>query len=109
VIFDVDGTLCIISAGGFYSNEDLLTLLTGEPQNYMFAEMREVLGIPKSVDILEHVNSLPKDEQEPAMDKIKTIERRAMKDQRPQPGLTELMTYLDSRRVRKAICTRNFE
>lgn len=31
-----------------------------------------------------------------------------MKSQRPQPGLQELMAYLHSRDVRKALCTRNF-
>jgi HAD superfamily hydrolase (TIGR01509 family) len=75
----------------------------------MFAEMRDALGIPKSVDILEHIHSLPSSEQETAMDKIKAIERRAMKDQTPQPGLTELMSYLDERGLQKAICTRNFD
>ncbi|OCT47718.1 haloacid dehalogenase-like hydrolase family protein [Cladophialophora carrionii] len=38
-IFDVDGTLCL-------------------PQNYMFKEMRQALGIPRSVDILDHIRSL---------------------------------------------------
>ncbi|KIX00730.1 uncharacterized protein Z518_09795 [Rhinocladiella mackenziei CBS 650.93] len=39
VIFDMDGTLCL-------------------PQNYMFQEMRAALGIPRSVDILDHIRSL---------------------------------------------------
>ncbi|MCJ1311866.1 hypothetical protein MMC25_005539 [Agyrium rufum] len=90
VIFDVDGTLC-------------------EPQNYMFGQMREAMGIPKSVDILEHIYSLPASEQEGAMSKIQAIERDAMKLQKPQPGLVELMTYLDKRGIRKGICTRNFD
>ncbi|KAL8305454.1 hypothetical protein RB597_003739 [Gaeumannomyces tritici] len=77
VVFDVDGTLC-------------------KPQNYMFAEMRAVLGIPKSVDIL-------------AMESIRSIERTAMVNQVAQPGLVELMNYLDSRNIPKGICTRNFE
>ncbi|KAL8418437.1 hypothetical protein RB594_001869 [Gaeumannomyces avenae] len=77
VVFDVDGTLC-------------------KPQNYMFAEMRAVLGIQKSVDIL-------------AMESIRSIERTAMVNQVAQPGLVELMNYLDSRNVPKGICTRNFE
>ncbi|KIW07742.1 uncharacterized protein PV09_01672 [Verruconis gallopava] len=90
IIFDVDGTLC-------------------EPQNYMFQEMRDALGISKATDILEHVHSLPDGEQEAAMEKIKAIERRAMKDQKPQPGLTDLMSYLERRGIQKAICTRNFD
>ncbi|OAL20233.1 hypothetical protein AYO20_11522 [Fonsecaea nubica] len=39
IIFDMDGTLCL-------------------PQNYMFREMREALGIPRSVDILDHIRTL---------------------------------------------------
>lgn len=90
IVFDVDGTLCA-------------------PQNYMFGEMREALGIPKSIDILDHLNGLPPGKQEIEFDKVKQIERRAMRQQKPQPGLTELMQYLASRKVRRAICTRNFD
>lgn len=91
VIFDVDGTLC-------------------QPQNYMFAEMRAVLGIQKPTDILEHIDGLPtKEEREVAMEAIRSIERTAMRTQEAQPGLVELMDYLDSRSIRKGICTRNFE
>lgn len=90
IVFDVDGTLCA-------------------PQNYMFGEMREALGIPKSIDILDHLNGLPPGKQEIEFDKVKEIERRAMRQQTPQPGLTDLMQYLACRKVRRAICTRNFD
>ncbi|KAI0387188.1 HAD-like protein [Hypomontagnella monticulosa] len=91
VIFDVDGTLC-------------------QPQNHMFAEMRSVLRIPKSIDILEHIYSLPSaSQQEEAMESIRAIERQSMVQQIAQPGLADLMQYLDARGVRKGICTRNFE
>ncbi|KAK1771113.1 HAD-like domain-containing protein [Phialemonium atrogriseum] len=91
VVFDVDGTLC-------------------QPQNYMFAQMRAALGIPKSVDILEHIYSLPTPEaQTTAMEAVRAIEREAMTRQVAQPGLAELMSYLDARGLRKGICTRNFE
>ncbi|KAH8719177.1 HAD-like domain-containing protein [Phaeosphaeriaceae sp. PMI808] len=43
------------------------------------------------------------------MEKIRDIERTAMKNQQPQAGLVELMDYLDSRGVQKGICTRNFD
>jgi hypothetical protein len=75
----------------------------------MFAEMRAALNITKSVDILDHIYSLPLDEQEPSMEKIRDIERRAMSVQKPQAGLIDLMEYLQRRNVRKGICTRNFE
>ncbi|KAL1600575.1 hypothetical protein SLS60_006961 [Paraconiothyrium brasiliense] len=79
------------------------------PQNYMFGEMRSALGITKETDILDHVYSLPPSEQEEAQEKIRAIERKAMASQRPQAGLVQLMDYLDTRNIRKGICTRNFD
>ncbi|KAJ4142268.1 hypothetical protein NW754_009718 [Fusarium falciforme] len=75
----------------------------------MFGEMRQVLGIPKTTDILEHIDTLPDDEQKKALESIRAIEREAMKSQTPQPGLMTLMAYLDANSIPKAICTRNFE
>jgi phosphoglycolate phosphatase-like HAD superfamily hydrolase len=72
--------------------------------------MREVLAISRQTDILEHIYSLPTPEaQATAMASIRAIEQEAMRLQTPQPGLVKLMTYLDSRNVRKGICTRNFD
>lgn len=80
------------------------------PQTYMFAEMRSALSIPPKQDILEHVYSLPTpDAQHAAMESIRSIERTAMSSQVAQPGLVTLMEYLDSRGIRKGICTRNFD
>ncbi|KAF5026168.1 hypothetical protein F66182_1732 [Fusarium sp. NRRL 66182] len=90
VVFDMDGTLC-------------------QPQTYMFKEMRDVLGIPKTTDILEHIDMLPHSEQSNALESIRNIEREAMKSQSPQPGLMTLMAYLDANAIPKAICTRNFD
>lgn len=92
IVFDVDGTLCL-------------------PQNYMFGEMRKALDIPKAIDILEHLQSLSHDPeaQRKAIKAIKDIESKAMTTQEPQPGLRELMAYLQSRKVKKALCTRNFQ
>jgi phosphoglycolate phosphatase-like HAD superfamily hydrolase len=70
---------------------------------------REVLNIPKSTDILDHIYSLPSPQQEEAMNAIRDIERRAMQVQKPQPGLLQLMDYLAEKGIRKGICTRNFE
>ncbi|KAK8255790.1 hypothetical protein IWZ00DRAFT_139448 [Phyllosticta capitalensis] len=75
----------------------------------MFAEMRAALSIPPQIDILEHIYSLPPPQQPHAMAAIRSIERRAMAVQQPQPGLVPLMDYLESRMLRKAICTRNFD
>ncbi|KAH8900994.1 HAD-like protein [Thozetella sp. PMI_491] len=91
IIFDVDGTLC-------------------EPQTYMFGQMRNALGISKGVDILEHIYALPTaEQQQQAMESVREIERSAMASQVAQPGLTQLMAYLDGCGVRKGILTRNFD
>ncbi|KAL8928567.1 MAG: hypothetical protein Q9208_001801 [Pyrenodesmia sp. 3 TL-2023] len=79
IIFDVDGTLW------------------------------EALGIPKSTDILNHIHSLPQPAQDEAQTAIRAIERAAMIEQEAQPGLNELMTYLEGRGVRMGLCTRNFD
>lgn len=50
----------------------------------------------------------PNSPQARAVASVKAIERNAMTSQRPQPGLQELMSYLEKRGVRKALCTRNF-
>ncbi len=82
--------------------------------------MRQVLSIRKPTDILSHINSLPLQLPTPptpatplnhrptALAAIRAIERTAMTQQIPQPGLLELMTYLERREIRKGLCTRNF-
>ncbi|KAI2795050.1 putative hydrolase [Penicillium oxalicum] len=91
IVFDVDGTLCL-------------------PQHHMFTEMRDALGIDKSIDILDHIRDLPTaEDRDAAIARIQAVERRAMLEQEPQPGLVKLMEYLQSRGLRRALCTRNFE
>lgn len=75
----------------------------------MFGEMRRAVGIPKEVDILDHIHSLPDSEQREAFKKIQAIESEAMAKQVPQAGLVTLMEYLDEHGIHKGICTRNFE
>lgn len=89
LIFDMDGTLT-------------------KPQNYMFQQMRDALGIDKSQDILLSIQNLPESEQEGAHEKIRVIEREAMELMQPQDGLTDLMSFLETVHLRKGICTRNF-
>lgn len=75
----------------------------------MFGQMRSALSITKSVDILDHIYTLPASEQEAAFQKIRDIESAAMATQQAQPGLLKLMYYLESRSLPKGICTRNFD
>ncbi|CZT41252.1 related to HAD superfamily hydrolase [Rhynchosporium secalis] len=79
------------------------------PQNWMFGQMRSALEIPKNVDILDHIHSLPSSEQDAAQEKIRAIERSAMSSQEAQPGLVSLMEYLETKKIPKGICTRNFD
>lgn len=74
---------------------------------YLF--LRAALKIPKSTDILDHIHSLPEPAQSEAQAAIRSFESAAMIEQEPQPGLNELITYLEGKGVRMALCTRNFE
>jgi phosphoglycolate phosphatase-like HAD superfamily hydrolase len=84
----------------------------------MFREMRAALNIPKSTDILDHLHSLsmspdsttnpPTSPRQRANATIKALECNSMALQIPQPGLVELMAYIDSQKLPKALCTRNF-
>lgn len=89
IIFDMDGTLT-------------------KPQNYMFKQMRDALGIDKSKDILLSIEELPQSEQDDAHEKIRKIEREAMSSMEQQDGLSVLMKFLDSTGLKRGICTRNF-
>ncbi|KAI7481112.1 haloacid dehalogenase-like hydrolase [Hortaea werneckii] len=77
--------------------------------NYMFAEMRQAVNIPKGSDILDYIHALPEKEQQEAFGKIQDIERAAMSKQVPQAGLVSLMEFLDEHHIPKGICTRNFD
>ncbi|KAJ9624935.1 hypothetical protein H2203_004885 [Taxawa tesnikishii (nom. ined.)] len=119
IVFDMDGTLSSetlplpshhlfldppssnLEINGSAQLSSLSLASKGEPQNYMFGEMRSALGITKSEDILDHIYALPESEQDEAHAKIQAIERRAMENQVPQAGLVSLMEHLDARDVKK--------
>lgn len=91
IIFDMDGTLTL-------------------PQPWMFSRMRTALGIPDGADILAHVAAIPGDqERADAMALVETVECEAMHGMKPSPGVKELMEYLDTRGIRRAVLTRNYE
>ena len=72
-------------------------------------QIRDALKIPKSTDILDHIYSLPQPAQREAQSAIRAIESEAMIHQEPQPGLLELIEYLEGKEIRMGLCTRNFE
>ncbi|KAI8054637.1 hypothetical protein BDF22DRAFT_680172, partial [Syncephalis plumigaleata] len=69
--------------------------------------MRRELGVPTGTDVLAHAASLPTEERIAAELLIKRIEDEAMLSIELQPGLDELITYLESIPLPKAILTRN--
>ncbi|KAL8392685.1 hypothetical protein RB595_002763 [Gaeumannomyces hyphopodioides] len=139
VVFDVDGTLCkpqnymfteMRAALGIQKSVDILVRprkvpvcspsgiksTRPLPPPYDSAVPCHVqTGIPLAPFpanhyIKDHIYGLPTPEaREHAMESIRSIERTAMVNQVAQPGLVELMSYLDSRNLPKGICTRNFE
>jgi HAD superfamily hydrolase (TIGR01549 family) len=97
------------SAAKLHVCRDAVRHDSGTIMNTRLISSSAALGIEKPTDILDHIYSLPEAEQEEAHEKIRNIERTAMKSQQPQAGLVELMDYLDSRGIQKGICTRNFD
>lgn len=92
VIFDMDGTLCL-------------------PQPWMFPAMREAIGLDDtSKDILEFIDEM--DDLQSKIDAengLARVEKKAMDEMIPQPGLQEIMKYLTKKNISKNICTRNVE
>lgn len=91
-------------------NEVIIPSIENTTSYPSLTQSREALGIDSSVDILHHIRELPTTEdQAAAVAKVQAVERKAMLDQQPQPGLARLMDYLKSRSLRRGLCTRNFE
>lgn len=73
------------------------------------ARTSTALQIAPTADILEHLLSLPEPKQSDSFAAIREIETAAMLQQEPQPGLMELIEYLENQSMKMALCTRNFE
>lgn len=86
VIFDMDGTLTAPAID--------------------FAEMRRRLGIP-SGDILLTIKTWSDDRRIEAFETIEKIEEEARQNLILQPGIHELLAFLDLHDLRKGIVTRN--
>jgi hypothetical protein len=83
VIFDMGDLTC------YTANTDGTLCL---PQNWMFAHMRQALGIDDNIDILTYIVSLPtREEQLLAHAKIEKVEEDAMNKMIAQEGLAGLM------------------
>ena len=86
VIFDMDGTLTAPAID--------------------FAAMRRRLGIPTG-DVLLTIKAWSEEKRMAALDTIEEIEEEARANLVIQTGAHELMAFLDSRAIQKAIVTRN--
>lgn len=71
--------------------------------------MRESIGcLDRSIDILTFIEELQDVEARlKAHDKIQAVEKKAMHEMLPQPGMIELFQFLQNNQVTKNICTRN--
>ncbi|OZJ06337.1 hypothetical protein BZG36_00652 [Bifiguratus adelaidae] len=88
VVFDLDGTMNI-------------------PDYTMFTRMRGILGISDKQDILKHIDGLEGPDKVAANEAIESIERSVIDTMSLQPGLLDLLNWLDRHSVPKAILTRN--
>ncbi len=123
IIFDVDGTLCLPQNYMFREMRSALSI----PQSVDILDHIRSLSnepdpsiTPNSTSTSTSANAnantaepltmhpSPTSPQSRAVATVQAIERNAMLSQTPQPGLTQLMTYLSSHNIPKALCTRNF-
>lgn len=95
VIFDLDGTLV--------------------PPGIDFAKIRHQLGIPVGTDIITFINQLPSEKVKEAWDLVhheeEVARKRNTKNGLPVliEGCIELMHFLDTHNIKRAILTRNNE
>ncbi|KAI9017339.1 HAD-like domain-containing protein [Gaertneriomyces semiglobifer] len=87
IVFDMDGTLTVPFLD--------------------FSYMRARLDLLPEDDIVEKLNSMSGAERVRAEALIREVEEEALRNTTLQPGLTELMVFIESLGIPKAILTRN--
>jgi len=88
IIFDMDGTLTVPVLN--------------------FKLLREKLGIPKNMDILEFANTAPTEEEKAHRHKlIEELEEDGNKKLTLQPSLHKLFYFLKESNIKRALLTRN--
>ncbi|CAA7403286.1 unnamed protein product [Spirodela intermedia] len=99
VVFDMDGTLTVpvIDFGAMYRE------VLGE-NTYIAMRSRNPNG---SIDILHHIETLSPPAQKKAYEVIASFERQALERLEIMPGAAELCGFLDSRKLRRGLITRN--
>ncbi|XP_042515956.1 haloacid dehalogenase-like hydrolase domain-containing protein At2g33255 [Macadamia integrifolia] len=98
VVFDMDGTLTVpvIDFPAMYKS------VLGEQE---YASIRA--QNPSGIDILHHIESWSPDKQQKAYDIIADFERQGLERLQIMPGAAELCGFLDSKKIRRGLITRN--
>uniref|UniRef100_A0A2P2KH01 Haloacid dehalogenase-like hydrolase domain-containing protein At2g33255 isoform X2 n=1 Tax=Rhizophora mucronata TaxID=61149 RepID=A0A2P2KH01_RHIMU len=98
VVFDMDGTLTVpvIDFAAMYK-----AVLGEEEYRRIRADN------PSGIDILHHIENWSPDKQRKAYEIIVDFERRGLDRLQIMPGVTELCGFLDCRRIRRGLITRN--
>ncbi|XP_073106235.1 haloacid dehalogenase-like hydrolase domain-containing protein At2g33255 isoform X3 [Elaeis guineensis] len=101
VVFDMDGTLTVpvIDFAAMYravlGDEGLAAARAASPSG--------------SVDVLHHIEKWAPPEQQKAYEIITHFERQGLDRLQIMPGATELCEYLDSKKIRRGLITRNIK
>ncbi|KAI9196250.1 hypothetical protein LWI28_022282 [Acer negundo] len=98
VVFDMDGTLTVpvIDFAAMYR-----TVLGEHEYKRIKAEN------PSGIDILHHIESWSPDKQRNAYQAIADYERQGLDRLQIMPGAAELYGFLDSKKIRRGLITRN--
>ncbi|XP_077228767.1 haloacid dehalogenase-like hydrolase (HAD) superfamily protein isoform X2 [Tasmannia lanceolata] len=98
VVFDMDGTLTVpvIDFTAMYKS-----VLGEEEYNSMRAKN------PSGIDILHHIETWTPQKQQKAYEIIADFEKQGLDRLQIMPGAAELCGFLDSRKIRRGLITRN--
>lgn len=99
VVFDMDGTLTVPVI-------DFAAMYRAVLGDEAFAAARAA-SPSGSIDILHHIETWAPPEQQKAYEIIAHFERQGLDRLQIMPGATELCEYLDSRKIRRGLITRN--
>ncbi|CAI0383175.1 unnamed protein product [Linum tenue] len=100
VVFDMDGTLTVpaIDFAAMYN-----AVLGEDEYRRIKAEN------PSGIDILHHIENWSPDRQRKAYEIIVDHERQGLDRLQIMPGAAELCGFLDSKKIRRGLITRNFK
>ncbi|XP_006854365.2 haloacid dehalogenase-like hydrolase domain-containing protein At2g33255 [Amborella trichopoda] len=98
VVFDMDGTLTVpvIDFGAMYRE------VLGNEYESIRSRSRGT-----SIDILHHIETWEPEKQQKAYEVITEFERRGLKQLEIMPGAMELCEFLDDKKIRRGLVTRN--